>query len=104
VLVASLNPNFILCDLLSRGTSHYLKVLSVPETGRSIRLPPYIEPLLLDDEAVVASLKSFGLLRVDAALSGQTPGIEVYKDQWLKIATTLATKPGNEDLLAELQH
>lgn len=56
-----LHPNYVLCDLLSEGATHYAKLLTAsdlePERRRGHR------SVFLERESFVALLKHFGLLR-----------------------------------------
>jgi hypothetical protein len=65
VLTSTLKPNYILCDLLCEGASHYGKVLTTLdfETGPNSRLK---RPVKSHNENLLALLKQFGLVRETA--------------------------------------
>jgi len=92
------NANYVLCDLLCEGETHYLNVSYVPDSMIEELLPPYAQPLLLDFDKVLTSLKSFGLVRSSAVLEAPPPGVREYKLRWLQIAKWLFQQRGSEQL------
>jgi hypothetical protein len=92
------NPNYLLCDLLNGGSTHYVNVLSVPDMPDAEGLPPYATPLLLDIEKTLDAMKNLGLLRTDAHFSGSRPGLEEYRERWIQIARRLSRRPNRTQL------
>lgn len=79
------NVNFLLCDLLCGGNSHYVNALKNPDIGVS-GYPPFPEPVMLDDASVLLFLKQLGLVSPTASFDGTPPDMETYKRQWIEAA------------------
>jgi hypothetical protein len=86
------SPNFVLCDLMCEGPSHYVKVFLKPPVATHTRLLGFLEPAILDDGNVLAALKQFGLIRSSAAFDGPGPDLREYKLRWIEAARLQAQK------------
>jgi hypothetical protein len=95
---AIFSPNFPLCDQLCEGEAHYINVLSTPNLGLALPLIA-APPLLLDEQQLLAVLRSSGLVRSTTAPEGPVPGVESYKKKWLQVASAQASQQKNADLL-----
>lgn len=82
---AFFNQNHVLCDLLCAGTAHYVNALVRPDIGVNINLAN-VEPLLLDAQAVLITLKELGLVRPSVAVDAPAPDLHAYKVRWLAAA------------------
>ncbi|HWY15786.1 MAG TPA: glycosyltransferase 61 family protein [Rhizomicrobium sp.] len=60
------NRNYVLCDLLNKGATHYAQVFRSPIADD--RMPFSMKPLILDDDRLLRLLKEFGLVRASAQL------------------------------------
>lgn len=97
-----LNPNYLLCDQISEGTSHYANVLSSADLG--VKLPRGIpEPLMLDDERVLELVKNLGLVRPQARFAGASPDLDSYKRAWISFVRQLARKKSENDQASLMQ-
>jgi hypothetical protein len=86
------SPNFVLCDLLCEGTSHYVNALTRPKIGADIRLIGYLEPVMLDGERLIAALRQIGLVRASAAFGRSSADLDNYKRRWIAAARWQATR------------
>lgn len=77
--------NFVLCDGMNKGTTHYLNVLSIPELGVTLQ-QNFWEPFMLDEQRLLADLKDLGLVKSGAALEGSPPSLDEYRTQWIDTA------------------
>jgi hypothetical protein len=94
------NPNYALCDLLCEGASHYVNVFARPDIGAGVRLPGFVEPVVLESDRLVATLKEFGLVRASATFDQPPLDIIAYKQKWLEAARSqLKRKGGSEQTL-----
>jgi hypothetical protein len=97
-----LNPNFMLCDSLCEGTSHYLNALAQPEIGTQVRLARFWEPLLVDRERLLGALRQLGLVRNSAVFDDPAPDLNGYKLRWIEAARAqMKTRPDDEKKLLE---
>lgn len=87
------NPNFILCDLLNPGATHYVNVLKIPDLPQAQGLPPFATPLLLDVGKAMDALKKIGLLPSGVQFNGPLPSLEEYKARWVQIALKHCGRP-----------
>ncbi|MGH6889585.1 MAG: glycosyltransferase family 61 protein [Rhizomicrobium sp.] len=83
--------NFVLCDALSEGTTHYLNVLSIPDLGVGFG-QNFWEPFMLDEGRLLATLKDLGLVNPGATLDGPAPSLDEYKIKWMEIARRQAAR------------
>jgi hypothetical protein len=90
-------PNYVLCDLLCEGTSHYVNAFTKPDIGTRVRLGWFVEPTFLDEDRLVEFLKSFGLVRPAAAFDGPPPSLNEYKLRWIAAARWQTTKRPQEE-------
>jgi Glycosyltransferase 61 len=96
-------PNYVLCDLLCEGSSHYVNAFTKPDIGTRVRLGWFVEPTFLHEDRLVEFLKSYGLVRPAAALDGPPPSLKEYKLRWIAAAqwqTTMRPEEGSKILKA----
>jgi hypothetical protein len=73
--------NYVLCDLLSRGATHYANVFSSPIRGD--RIPLSLKPVMLDDDRLLRVLKEFGLVRSDARFSRPSAELDAEMERYI---------------------
>jgi capsular polysaccharide biosynthesis protein len=83
---AYFNENFALCDLLCEGSAHYVSAFYRPDIGARLRLPSFVEPVILDTERLLETLRYFDLIRPTASFDVAAPDLEAYKRKWIRIA------------------
>jgi hypothetical protein len=88
-----INSNYLLCDRLCQGGSHYANVLSLPKLGVGVHLPA--EPLMIDEDRVLSLLRDFGLINSGAKFSESGPGLKEYKRRWVLAADEFSRKSGD---------
>jgi len=97
-----LNPNYILCDLLCEGTSHYLNALVTPQIGTKTRLGKFLEPVALDRARILGALNQLGLVRSSAVSDAPPPDLNEYKLRWIEAARSrIKRKPDDEKKIFE---
>jgi hypothetical protein len=97
-----LNPNYMLCDLLCEGTSHYLNALAQPQIGTRVRLARFWEPRLLDRVRLLGALRQLGLVRNSAVFDDPAPDLNGYKLRWIEAARAqMKTRPDDKKKLLE---
>lgn len=89
-------PNYLLCDRLCAGNSHYANVLSVPELDTRVRLP--VEPLMIDCDRLLMLLRDFGLIGPNAEFCDPPPSLEDYKRRWILAAEAHSRRSGDVTL------
>lgn len=92
--------NYVLCDALSQGATHYLNVLSIPDLGVNLE-QNFWQPFMLNEERLLASLKYLGLVKPAATIGGASPGLDEYRMKWIEVAREQVTRKPN---LAEKLH
>jgi hypothetical protein len=105
VLTNELNPNFILCDMLSRGTAHYANVFEIRDYLKQVgfrRRMPGSEPVMLRDAACLDVLKKLGLVNTKARFPRREDREETYRRVWLDNAHRYALRTKNGDMLDAL--
>jgi hypothetical protein len=90
------SPNYVLCDSLSEGSTHYADVFCIPNSGYGEPTP--WQPLLLDEGKLLNLLKQLGLVRPGAAFEGPPPDAETYKMRWLSVAKREAARSPSGEL------
>jgi hypothetical protein len=98
-----LNFNYILCDLLNVGATHYLSVMSTPDLPAENQLRAFARPLLLQDNLILDYLKDIGIVRPTASFDSPSPGPEEYKTRWIQIARTMCGRRGGEHLASSIE-
>jgi hypothetical protein len=97
----SFNENHVLCDMLCEGNSHYVNALIMPDIGVDIDLLN-VQPFVVDNHHLLATLKRLGLVRPSAGLDIPPPDLIAYKCRWIAAARWLAnTKPPNRQQLLD---
>jgi hypothetical protein len=95
----SFNSNYVLCDMLCEGCTHYVNVFRRPDIGTKIRLPDFIEPVTLDVPRLLETLGYFGLLSPGAVFNAPAPDLDGYKRQWITIAQKEARRDASRSKL-----
>jgi hypothetical protein len=85
VLTRKLKANYVLCDLLCEGESHYAEILSVPDIGMNL-VAGATQPVMLDEQRLLALLRDFGLIRSKAAFDSPPPDLKAYRERWIEFA------------------
>lgn len=93
--------NYALCDLLSEGSAHYAKVLSVPEIGTDYNLESS-GPVMLNEERFLGLLRDFGLIRAGAAPAGPPPSLNEYKMKWIEFAKRKSSTSATKELMGAI--
>jgi hypothetical protein len=99
------NVNYVLCDMLNSGTTHYANVLVAPDLGLTVRAR-FPEPLVVDDKPLLEILSKLGLVRPGATLDGVTPDICTYRRKWIEVAERELAQPykqANPDLIRAIE-
>jgi capsular polysaccharide biosynthesis protein len=97
MLERTTKANYVLCDLLCEGAAHYAQVLSVPGLDR-VTAPGATEPVMLDEEKLLALLRELGLVHAKAEFDGPATDIETYKQKWIEFAKQRAERKDSRRL------
>jgi len=102
VLTNQLNPNFILCDMLARGSAHYGNVFEMRdflgEAGFRFRRPVATEPVMLRRGACLDILRKLGLAGAKAHLPRSAELEDRYKQIWLENAYRHAQRKRDDEM------
>lgn len=78
------HPNYVLCDVLSKGSTHYADVFRSPRMDE--RVPPSLKPLMVDDDRLLHVVKHLGLVRSGATLERAPAGMDAELESSIKQA------------------
>jgi capsular polysaccharide biosynthesis protein len=105
VLTNELNPNFILCDMLSRGTAHYANVFEATDYLRQVGIKRQLhssQPVMLRHAACLDVLKKLGLVNAKARFPRREDREETYRRIWLANAHRHSIRNKDGDMLDAL--
>jgi hypothetical protein len=94
---AQFNPNYLLCDYLCEGGSHYINALVKPDIGTNVRLARFFEPVALDGDRLLGVLKQLGLVRASSQFGRSLFDLSEYKLRWIAIARHQAKRRPQEE-------
>lgn len=66
--------NYVLCDLLSEGQTHYANVFRTADFES--RVPSSMKPARVDDDRLLSVLREFGLVRTNARFEGSKADLD----------------------------
>lgn len=82
--------NYVLCDLLSEGATHYANVFRTPDFEG--RIPSSMKPMRVDDDRLLCVLKEFGLVRTRAGFRACTTELDDEMERSVERAMQRAQK------------
>lgn len=97
---ANPNPNYLMCDELCEGPTHYVNSLYVPRFETAIRLPNNLEPLVLNGERCLTMLVELGLIRKRVAAETANFAVQDYVREWVRTAEIHARASQRPELAA----
>jgi hypothetical protein len=104
VLSSELNPNYVLCDLVTEGTAHYANVLSQYDylASGDIERPVLGQPLFMNEDFCLSLLGKLGLVASNATMQGERPDSTKYMEQWIATARKQALRTKDVRLMEAL--
>jgi Glycosyltransferase 61 len=85
-----IHPNYVLCDLLSGGATHYANVFWTPDLHEQV--PPAMKPVALHDDRLLGVLKDLGLVRTSARLDTPPADFDAEMERSIEDAKRRAQK------------